>query len=58
MPAYEYTCKDCGQEFTMYLSIKQFEASPEDQMSKLRSWSCDKEICGLFLSKIGEKSQM
>ena len=27
MPAYEYVCKDCKHEFTVFLSIKEFEAS-------------------------------
>lgn len=55
MPAYEYTCKDCGKEFTMYLSIIQFEAHP-----KIKCPSCDRghvirKFTGFFV-KIGRKS--
>lgn len=26
MPAYEYTCKKCSKDFTVYLSLKDFES--------------------------------
>ena len=29
MPAYEYVCKDCNHGFTVFLSIKEFEAKPK-----------------------------
>jgi putative FmdB family regulatory protein len=29
MPAYEYLCKDCNHEVTVFLSIKEFEAKPK-----------------------------
>ena len=33
MPAYEYICKDCSKEFSIFLSIKEFEAKPKIQIS-------------------------
>jgi putative FmdB family regulatory protein len=38
MPAYEYICKDCNHEITVFLSIKEFEAKPK---IKCPHWSQD-----------------
>jgi len=29
MPAYEYLCNECKKEFTVFISIKEFEAKPK-----------------------------
>ena len=29
MPAYEYACKDCNHDITVFLSLKEFEAKPK-----------------------------
>ena len=26
MPSFEYVCKDCGKEFIVFLSLKEYEA--------------------------------
>lgn len=28
MPAYEYECKDCNRDFTVYLSLREYEQKP------------------------------
>lgn len=28
MPAYDYVCNDCKKEFTIFLSIREFESKP------------------------------
>jgi len=29
MPSFEYVCKDCGKEFLIFLSVKEYEAKPK-----------------------------
>ena len=29
MPTFEFACKDCGKEFFVFLSIKEYEANPK-----------------------------
>ena len=29
MPSFEYVCKDCGKEFMIFLSLKEYEAKPK-----------------------------
>jgi len=56
MPAYEYVCKECGKEFTVFLSIKEYEANP-----KIRCPHCDSNRGGVrkitgFFAKTSKKS--
>jgi putative FmdB family regulatory protein len=37
MPAYEYVCKDCNHGFTVFLSIKEFEAKPKIKCPQCQS---------------------
>lgn len=29
MPTFEYACKDCGKEFLVFLTIKEYETNPK-----------------------------
>lgn len=55
MPAYEYVCKDCNHEFTVFLSIKEFEAKPKIKCTHCQSDHVEKKISG-FMTKTGKKS--
>ncbi len=55
MPAYEYECKDCKKNFTVFLSLKEVEEHPK---IKCPSCECDhvqKKITGFF-AKTSKKS--
>jgi putative FmdB family regulatory protein len=55
MPAYEYDCKDCGKEFTVFLSIKEFEAKPKVKCPHCQSDNVRKKLTGFF-TKTSKKS--
>jgi putative FmdB family regulatory protein len=55
MPAYEYVCKDCGKEFTVYLSLKEFEAHPSIKCSQCGSKKAERVYSGFF-AKTSKKS--
>ena len=55
MPAYEYECKDCHRDFTIYLSIKEFEEKPEIKCPHCDSNNVHKKISG-FYAKTSSKS--
>jgi putative FmdB family regulatory protein len=48
MPAYEYVCKDCNKEFTVFLSIKEFEAKPKIKCPHCGSDNVQKKLSGFF----------
>jgi len=55
MPAYEYTCKGCGKEFTVYLSMKEFDAHPKITCPKCESSSVERKFT-TFFAKTSKKS--
>jgi putative FmdB family regulatory protein len=55
MPAYEYTCKDCKKEFTVFLSIKEFEANPKVKCSHCQSDNVARKLT-TFFTKTSKKS--
>ena len=55
MPAYEYACKDCTHEFTVFLSIKEFEAKPKIKCPQCQSDNVQKKISA-FITKTSKKS--
>ncbi len=55
MPAYEYVCKDCGKEFILFLSIKEFEAKPGIKCPHCESDNVQKKVTGFF-TKTSKKS--
>ena len=56
MPAYEYTCKDCGKEFIVFLSIKEVEAKPKIKCSHCQSDNVARKLTSFF-TKTSKKSQ-
>jgi putative FmdB family regulatory protein len=55
MPAYEYTCKDCKKDFTIYLSIKEFETNPTITCTNCQSTNVIKKLTSFF-TKTSKKS--
>ena len=55
MPAYEYVCSDCGKEFTVFLSIKEFDENPKIRCPHCDSDHVQKKISGFF-AKTSRKS--
>jgi len=55
MPAYEYICKDCQRNFTVFLSIKEFEANQKIKCPHCESDHVEKQVSGFF-SKTSRKS--
>jgi len=55
MPAYEYTCKDCGKAFTVFLSLKEYEAHPKIKCPHCASDHVERAIAGFF-AKTSKKS--
>ncbi len=48
MPAYEYVCRDCRKEFTVFLSIREYEAHPKIRCPHCESDNVEKKISGFF----------
>lgn len=55
MPAYEYECVDCVREFSVFLSVKEFEASPKIVCPHCGSDHIKRRISNFF-AKTGKKS--
>jgi len=55
MPAYEYVCKDCNHGFTVFLSIKEFEAKPKIKCPQCQSDNVQKKLSE-FTAKTSKKS--
>jgi putative FmdB family regulatory protein len=55
MPAYEYVCKDCQRDFTVFLSIKEIDAKPRIKCPHCGSDNIQKKITGFF-AKTSKKS--
>lgn len=55
MPAYEYTCNDCKKEFTVFLSIKEFEAKPKVNCPNCQSDNVARKLTSFF-TKTSKKS--
>lgn len=55
MPAYEYGCNDCRKEFTVFLSLKEFESAPKVVCPHCGSDNVGRRITGFF-AKTSKKS--
>ena len=55
MPAYEYVCKDCRKEFTVFLAIKEYEVHPKVKCPNCSSDNVERTITGFF-AKTSKKS--
>ncbi len=48
MPTFEYVCKDCGKEFLIFLSIKEYEANPKIKCPHCDSDHVARKLSGFF----------
>ncbi|MDA8090016.1 MAG: zinc ribbon domain-containing protein [Nitrospiraceae bacterium] len=55
MPAYEYRCTDCGKDFTVFLTIKEYEAKPKVKCPHCGSDHVERKI-ETFFAKTSKKS--
>ena len=55
MPAYEYECLDCGKEFSVFLSLKEFDAAPKIVCPHCGSDHVRRKM-GTFFAKTSKKS--
>jgi putative FmdB family regulatory protein len=55
MPSYEYECKDCKKDFTIFLSLKELEAKPKIICPHCESDNVDRKLTGFF-AKTDKKS--
>jgi len=55
MPAYEYACFDCNHEFTVFLSLKEFEAQPKIKCPNCQSDNVQKKL-STFTAQTSKKS--
>lgn len=55
MPAYEFNCKSCGKDFTVFLSIKDFEKNPSIICEHCKSNNVTRKLSGFF-AKTSKKS--
>jgi len=55
MPAYEYVCKDCHDDFTVFLSLKEYEDRPKVKCPRCGSDNVQKKLTGFF-AKTSKKS--
>jgi putative FmdB family regulatory protein len=55
MPAYEYVCKDCNHEVTIFLFIEEFDAKPRIKCLHCQSDNVHKKLTGFF-TKTSKKS--
>jgi putative FmdB family regulatory protein len=55
MPVYEYNCKACGKDFTVYLSVKEFETNPKIKCAHCLSDNIARKLTPFF-TKTSRKS--
>jgi len=55
MPAYEYRCLDCNHDFTVFLTLSEFESTPRLRCPRCQSDHCERKY-GTFFAKTGKKS--
>ncbi len=55
MPSYEYACRDCKKDFTVYLSIREFEVKPNIKCPYCESNNITRKFSGFF-AKTSKKS--
>ena len=55
MPTFEYVCKDCGKEFLIFLSLKEYEENPKVICPRCESDHVERELSS-FTAKTSKKS--
>jgi putative FmdB family regulatory protein len=48
MPTYEYECLDCSKDFTVFLSLKEYEAMPKIRCPHCGSDNVKRKMTGFF----------
>lgn len=48
MPAYEYHCLDCKQDFTVFLTLREFESRPVHRCPRCRSDHTERKYGTVF----------
>ncbi len=48
MPTFEYVCKDCGKEFLVFLTIKEYEAKPKVTCPGCESDHVERKLSSFF----------
>ena len=51
MPPYEYICKDCAYEFTVFLSIREFEGNPKIRCPHCQNDNVQEKISAFTLKQ-------
>lgn len=49
MPAYEYVCRDCNKEFTVFLSISEYEVITKIKCPQCDSDNVQRKFTGFFV---------
>ncbi len=55
MPTFEYACIDCGKDFLIFLSIKEYEANPKITCPNCQSDHVKRKLSS-FSAKTSKKS--
>lgn len=55
MPAYEYVCKDCLKDFTIFLSLKEYDEKSKIECVHCGSDKVQRKFTGFF-AKTAKKS--
>lgn len=55
MPAYEFVCRDCNREFTVFLSIKEYDAKPKIRCPHCEGDNVVRKLTAFF-AKTSKKS--
>lgn len=55
MPAYEYFCGDCKHDFTVFLTLREYDANPKIKCPRCQSDNVQRKVTGFF-AKTSKKS--
>lgn len=55
MPNYDYVCNNCKKDFTLFLSLKEYESSPQVNCPNCKSTNVERKI-GEFYAKTASKT--
>jgi putative FmdB family regulatory protein len=51
MPSYEYTCKTCKKDFTVFLTIREIEGKPKVKCEHCKGTNVVKKLTSFFAKK-------
>jgi putative FmdB family regulatory protein len=55
MPMYDYVCNNCKKDFTVFLTLKEYESSPQVNCPECKSADVERKIAE-FYAKTSSKS--